>query len=82
MKWSKTTAQGFSPGLGHQGTHPERVTDEWCFFQEAAFIATVVTIGSTVTYTEIFQGNEARYMIEAPFGRPFRARLVSRDSQG
>jgi hypothetical protein len=41
--------KAFGPGLGHQGTHPERVTDEWCFFQETAFIATVVTFGSTVT---------------------------------
>jgi len=49
MKWFKKTAQGFSPGSRHQGTRPERATDERCFFQEAALIPSLATIGSTIT---------------------------------
>jgi hypothetical protein len=33
---------------------------EWCFFKEAALIATVATIGSTITRNGDFQGNQAR----------------------
>jgi len=76
-----------SPGLQpwvtrRQRTRPERATDERCFFQEAAFIATVATSRSTTTQTEIFRAIKHDVSIEAPFGCLFRAGLVLGDSQG